>query len=449
MSKRWVDLLVLGGGMAGLAAAARTVERGGTATLVEKGETLGGSAQYAEFIWTAPSLDVLREVNPRGDPALAEAVIDGYDGAMEWVRGLGVEVKPAVDLLGFGRGHGTDLNMLFRTEERMIRDAPGSEVVLRAEPTRLLIDQGRVSGAEVRLHSGEQRTIAARTTLLAMGGFAGSPELRARHLGEQARDLPLRANQHSAGRGLDLGLSAGATFGKDDAGFYGHLMASGVDVSDPFMFAPMSFYHSEHGVLLNVRGNRFVDETVGDQLNAIALLDQPEARCLLVYDQRVHRDWMLKPYVEGIEPYNKFDAVYKAGGRCAIAHDLDEFQALPDEWGYPADAVHAALEAFNRQAQSGAHDPPRVNDALPLAEPPFYVVELIPAITFTFGGLLIDPQARVLGEDGDPIPGLLAAGGDAGGLYHRAYAGGLAPALVFGLRASDTALARAADPVTA
>jgi succinate dehydrogenase/fumarate reductase flavoprotein subunit len=90
-----------------------------------------------------------------------------------------------------------------------------------------------------------------------------------------------------------------------------------------------------------------------------------------------------------------------------------------------------------------------VNDALPLAEPPFYVVELIPAITFTFGGLLIDPQARVLGEDGDPIPGLLAAGGDAGGLYHRAYAGGLAPALVFGLRASDTALARAADPVTA
>jgi succinate dehydrogenase/fumarate reductase flavoprotein subunit len=55
----------------------------------------------------------------------------------------------------------------------------------------------------------------------------------------------------------------------------------------------------------------------------------------------------------------------------------------------------------------------------------------------------------VLGEDGDPIPGLLAAGGDAGGLYHRAYAGGLAPALVFGLRASDTALARAADPVTA
>ncbi|MEU2777167.1 FAD-binding protein [Streptomyces sp. NPDC007162] len=51
----------------------------------------------------------------------------------------------------------------------------------------------------------------------------------------------------------------------------------------------------------------------------------------------------------------------------------------------------------------------------------------------------IDHQARVLGEDGRPIRGLLAAGSDTGGLWHRAYAGGLASALVFGLTAADTA----------
>jgi predicted oxidoreductase len=64
----------------------------------------------------------------------------------------------------------------------------------------------------------------------------------------------------------------------------------------------------------------------------------------------------------------------------------------------------------------------------------------VPAITFTFGGLRIDRDARVLGEDGRPIPGLLAAGADAGGVYVRAYAGGIANALVFGLAAADTAL---------
>ena len=67
------------------------------------------------------------------------------------------------------------------------------------------------------------------------------------------------------------------------------------------------------------------------------------------------------------------------------------------------------------------------------------MIEVIPAITFTFTGLRIDECARVLGADGEPIRGLLAAGADAGGVFHRAYAGGLAAALVFGLQAAATA----------
>jgi succinate dehydrogenase/fumarate reductase flavoprotein subunit len=72
------------------------------------------------------------------------------------------------------------------------------------------------------------------------------------------------------------------------------------------------------------------------------------------------------------------------------------------------------------------------------------VIEVIPAITFTFSGLRIDPHARVLGESGQVIPGLLAAGADAGGVFNRAYAGGLACALVFGLQAAATATAERA-----
>jgi len=439
-----VDLLVLGGGMAGMAAAARTVQEGGSVILVEKGDAVGGSATYAEFVWTAPDVETLRERNPNGDPELAEAFIAGFDPAVQWVRDLDVEVRPAVELLNFGRGHQTDLSNLFLTERRMIEGSEGSELLLGAEPTRLLIGEDGVEGAEVRLASGETREIRATTTLLAMGGFAGNPELRKRHLGEEAASMPLRANPHSAGRGLELAESAGAAFGKENAAFYGHLWATGVAVTDPFEFANMTFYHSEHGVLLNLEGERFLDETVGDQLNAIALLDQPEARCLLVYDEFVHREWMMKPYVKGVEPTDKFEAAYKAGARSAIAHDLDEFRELPEEWGYPSEKIHAALLEFNRLAAAGDRfDPPRSVDARPLGEPPYYVVEVEPAITFTFGGILIDPEARALDAAGEPVAGLLAAGGDAGGLYNRAYAGGLAAALVFGLQAAETALARA------
>lgn len=440
-----VDLLVLGGGMAGLAAAARTVQEGGRTIVVEKGETVGGSATYAEFIWTAPDLETFRERNPGGAPELAEVFIAGFEPAVQWVRDLGIEVRDPVELLNFGRGYGTDLANLFLTERRMIDAAEGSELLLETEPVRLLVsDDGAVEGAEVRLASGASREIRAASTLLAMGGYAGNPDLRRKHIGEQAADLFLRANPHSAGRGLELAESAGARFGKEQAAFYGHLMASGVTVTDPFMFAPMSFYHSEHGILVNVEGDRFLDETIGDQLNTIAAFDQPEARCLLVYDEYIHREWMLKPYVKGVEPINKFEAAYKAGARCAIANAIEEFKELPEEWGYPSEKVYETLTTYNRIAESGGEfDPPRSLDRRPILEPPFYVIELVPAITFTFGGALIDTEARVLGGDGEPIPGLLAAGADAGGLYYRAYAGGLAPALVFGLRAAGTARARA------
>ena len=109
-----------------------------------------------------------------------------------------------------------------------------------------------------------------------------------------------------------------------------------------------------------------------------------------------------------------------------------------------------ALLEFNRQCAEGRPDPPRQFDAVPIDRPPFYVIEAVPAITFTFGGLVIDDDAHVLDGGGRPIPGLLAAGADAGGVYTRAYAGGLAAALVFGLRAARTAaLAPARRPVTA
>jgi succinate dehydrogenase/fumarate reductase flavoprotein subunit len=67
-----IDLLVLGGGMAGLSAAARAASEGASIVLVEKGAAIGGSAAYAGFIWTAPTVEVMHEVNPDGHDLLAE-----------------------------------------------------------------------------------------------------------------------------------------------------------------------------------------------------------------------------------------------------------------------------------------------------------------------------------------------------------------------------------------
>ena len=192
-------------------------------------------------------------------------------------------------------------------------------------------------------------------------------------------------------------------------------------------------------MLLNRGGQRFCDETIGDHLSTLHVLDQPDARALLITDQRVHEQWMLAPYVEGVEPIDKFQLAYKRGARAAIAEDIEELAYLPEEWGYDGEAARDTLLEYNRQCEAGELEPGRRLDPAPLVTAPYYVIEVIPAITFTFTGLRIDEHARVLGADGEPIRGLLAAGADAGGVFHRAYAGGLAAALVFGLQAAATA----------
>ncbi len=434
-----VDLLVFGGGMAGMSAAARASSEGASVVLVEKAEAIGGSAMYAGFIWTAPTIEVMRDVNPDADPALSALLVDQFGEAVDWVRSLGVHVADPVTVLGYGRGSQTDMANYLLACERLVREH--GELLTGFSAHRLLFENGAVVGAEIENRAGEQRVIRARSTLLATGGFGGDPALRAEHISPLAKDLPLRANTNSKGDGLRLGLSVGAGFGPPNAGFYGHLIPSKVAYNNPYEFTDLTFYHSEHGVLLNLDGKRFCDETIGDHLNTLYVLDQPEARALLVYDQRVHDEWMMAPYVEGVEPLDKFQLAYRRSARAAVADDIEEFEALPDEWGYPGEASRDTLLEFNRQCEAGAPNPGRKLDAATLSTPPYYIIEVIPAITFTFSGLRIDPRARVLDEAGEPIPGLLAAGADAGGVFNRAYAGGLACALVFGLQAASTATA--------
>jgi predicted oxidoreductase len=83
--------------------------------------------------------------------------------------------------------------------------------------------------------------------------------------------------------------------------------------------------------------------------------------------------------------------------------------------------------------------PPREAHDRPLDRAPYYVLEVVSAITFTFGGLLADAKARVLDPFGEPIGGLYVAGADVGNVFRRGYGGGLALASTFAFRAMRTA----------
>ena len=103
-----VDLLVVGGGMAGLTAAASAANRGARVILVEQGEQVGGSAIYAGFAWTAPSADVWVRSTRMVTRIWRHALLGGFDRGVEWIRSLGVDCRPAVTVLRYGRGHQMD-----------------------------------------------------------------------------------------------------------------------------------------------------------------------------------------------------------------------------------------------------------------------------------------------------------------------------------------------------
>jgi fumarate reductase flavoprotein subunit len=247
--------------------------------------------------------------------------------------------------------------------------------------------------------AGEVRLSAAGTdpgpdpgapVVIATGGFQGDHGLVERYV-RPAAPLRLRANPWSAGDGLRLALGRGAALSAGLDEFYGRNMAD-VDFGEP-QFVPLAQVYGRYARVFNDRGEEFFDGEVSwSELDLVqATSRQPGARA-----------WYL----------------------------LDE----------------SALEQRVRDrlvSEIVAEAPTRVDPVelpFPVPNGAVIAVRVAAAITHTIGGIRVDERARVLGEGGEPIGGLYAAGADVGGISAGGYASGLASALVFGRIAAETAL---------
>jgi hypothetical protein len=212
---------------------------------------------------------------------------------------------------------------------------------------------------------------------------------------------------------------------------------------EPRHFLPASQYYSDYSVLLNEQGLRFTDESVGvvDEFNAQQGARQTHARYWVVFDERIRAEHVALAGLGGLAEFE--DAVSVAAGlgaRVLHADTLAELSAGLADCGPPYENVRDSLRAYNEADDPvrGLY-PPRTRDHHPLVDPPFCAVECVAGITYTMGGLAIDPGCRVLRRDGAPLRGLYAAGADAGGVFHDVYGGGLAWAGVTGMTAGVAA----------
>jgi succinate dehydrogenase/fumarate reductase flavoprotein subunit len=433
------DLVVIGGGMAGLTAGAAAARGGAKVAVLERSLTLGGSAALSVgVVWMASTVDTFRLENPLGDPGVAEAVVEGFPDALAWIQSLDVKTSPSITLYEFGRGAEIDILTYHRRCAAIITSAGGS-ITLGAD-TRALILNGerRVVGAKVR-QDGDLATVHGDHVLLATGGFQANDRLRARYIHRNARRMLVRSNQYSRGDGLRLGLSVGATTSSWMEGFYGHLISSPTTRFEAPEYRRLTQAQSGYSILVNRAGDRFTDESAGDVFNTQAVLRQPGARALLIVDEYIRREFLVKPH-RGGNPglVGQFEDAVQMGARYTKASSPAELGDHVRAWGYDGASLVRTIRRYDATTLL-PDDPPRRRHHRPLKELPLHALEVQPAITYTHGGLRTNRHAQVLRIDGSPVPGLLAAGVDAGGTYQKGHAGGLSVATVQGLAAARTA----------
>src|SRR5215212_9108911 len=436
-----MDVVVAGGGLAGLVAALQAAELGARVTLLEKGDRLGGSFLYSSsYIWSYKDLRTFRKEAPGGDVALQRLILERLETDLGWLEGLGAPAltRATDNPLSFGARFGAE-RVVATLSERIV--ASGGRLLVGTALNGLVQDpEGRIEG--VRAGSGEeQRAQRADAVVLASGGFGGNPELvRSYIIGGSGR-MRLRAHPWSTGDGFLAALEAGALASAGLDEFYGRNLPAPPARFSPEEFVELSQLYGRYAVAINQSGERFADEAADWSETALtrATARQHGLRAWYLLDGEGLRGRIRDRTVEEM-----VETAVRVGGNVEIAACLEELAQTLAARGVNSVNLLRTLGEYNAAVcigGGGELSPPRSEPVAALRTPPFIAVEVAPAITHTIGGLAVDEACRVLRQtDGLPLPGLYAAGVEVGGVSVGGYSSGLASALVFGLSAAASAV---------
>lgn len=436
------DVLVIGGGMGGLTTAARLADAGRLVIVVEASATLGGAGAISQgYLWVPEDEAAFLAQDPEGSIAHFRAMREGLDETFAELDADGIHMGPLLTgMLGYGTGRQFDVAAYIARCSARIESA-GGWIIRQAHAATLLQDgDGRVSGA-VLVREGEEETlhVEATDTVIATGGFQASEHWRQRLL-PGSEDVLLRATPHGRGEGLRLAEAVGAAI-VAGGGFYGHLVPAPLDPFLPDEFAPLALFESVDGLLLDVGGHRFCDESVADHLSNQELLGRG-GRGVLVMDAVARERVSSATVLAGMAPIDTFALAARRGANIATADDPMELVAILTAWGFDGEAAHASVQAFNAALAGGVQpDPPRAGRRHPVEHFPLTLLEVQCAMTFTYPGIATDVDGHVLDPAGDPVAGLHAVGADVGGINVRGYSGGIARAIILGRRAAEAILA--------
>jgi fumarate reductase flavoprotein subunit len=426
-----VDVLVIGAGACGLAAAIAAHDAGATVAIIEKLDRPGGNSSLSTGSVPAAGTrfqreagiddstdrfieDLIRKGGPTDCPDLLRRLVETSAEAVEWLVdtvGARMVLVTAYKHVGHSvpRLHapvsrrGQDLvdDLLAAVEQRGIPLAIGNDArALLSDATSAVI------GADVETRNGERHRTAARKTILAVNGFAGNRDLVARFCSEVSGAQYFGA-RGSTGEAVLWGEQIGAALG--NIGAYQGYAA----VSDPHGSLLSWTTIEKGGIIVNGAGKRFGDESAGYSGYTPNVMGE-RGPCFAIFDQRIFD--VTAAEEEFVELAN-YGGVKQADTPAALA----VLQRLD------AAAVAATLDDYNRAARGETADAfGRRDFALAPLTGTLYICRVVPGLFHTQGGLMVDIDGRVLRPSGQPIANLFAGGGAAAGLSGRTGAGGYA-----------------------
>ena len=272
----------------------------------------------------------------------------------------------------------------------------------------------------------EVEQLSVKAVVLGSGGFEANPEMRARHLGPQWENVKVRGTRHNTGEVLEAALDSGCLW-KPGSGTAVTPLPS---TPSPPTSVTLKLTDSTnrlsypYGIMINRDGRRFMDE--GEDLGAYTyakagglILEQPSGVAFQIFDRKTTH--LLEPRYQTAEPVQGHTVD-------ELEDDLGSASPVPAQHG--PGLQHVGLQrplrpdAIRDGNATVGLTPPKSNWALPLNSPPFSVYPVTGGITFTFGGLKIDTNARVLDTSGAPMPGLYATGEITGEFFYHNYPGG-------------------------
>lgn len=329
-------------------------------------------------------------------------------------------------------------------------ESSGGRILYNARALSLLQDDSGVRGVRMRL-DGRTSEIGCRAVVLAAGGFQSNVEWRTRYLGPGWDLAKVRGTKFNTGDGIRMALEAGAM----PWGHWSGCHAVGWDRNaPPFGDLEVGDGFQKHsypwGIMVNATGRRFVDEGADFRNYTYAkygrvILNQPHQFAWQVFDAKTRHLLRDEYRIRRVTKVTA-DTIEELANKL---EDVDSAQLVRTVAEYNA-AVRQEVP-FNPNVKDGRGttglEVPKSNWANTIDTPPFEAYAVTCGITFTFGGVRIDTEARVLDTEERPIPGLFAAGEMVGGIFYFNYPGGsgLAAGAVFGKIAGTSAARSAAS----